>query len=67
VALVDAGSVLLGFPGAPGCTTAGFAGSLCCARAVEQKDAAGVLAASSMPQSTANIRAGWSFRLRQKR
>src|SRR5258708_4288650 len=29
VALVDGGSVLLGLPGAPCCTTTGFAGSVC--------------------------------------
>jgi len=33
-AAVDAGSFLLGFPGAPGCTTAGAAGSVCCPWAV---------------------------------
>src|SRR6266481_6246482 len=66
-ALVDGGSVLPGFPGAPGCTTTGFAGSLCCARAVEQKEAAGVLAASSMPFSTADLLAEWSLRLNRKR
>ncbi|MFZ0802810.1 MAG: hypothetical protein WAN70_11660 [Terriglobales bacterium] len=31
-ARVDDGSVLLGAPGAPGCTTTGFAGSVCCAQ-----------------------------------
>jgi hypothetical protein len=29
VALVDGGNVLLGLPGGPGCTTTGFAGSVC--------------------------------------
>jgi hypothetical protein len=28
---------LLGLPGAPGCTTAGVAGSVCCAQMVEEK------------------------------
>src|SRR6266436_5914959 len=32
VALVDGGSVLLGFPGAPGCTSTGFSITLLCAR-----------------------------------
>ena len=31
VAFVEEGSVLVGFPGAPGCTTTGAAASLCCA------------------------------------
>src|ERR1700731_2533612 len=66
-ALVDGESVLLGFPGAPGCTTTGFAGSLCCARAVERKEAAGVPAASSMAYSTADLLAEWRPRLSRKR
>src|SRR5258707_589425 len=66
-ALVDGGSVLLGFPGAPGCTITGLAGSLSCARAVEQKEAAGVPAASSMPYSTADLLAEWRPRLSRKR
>jgi hypothetical protein len=32
VALVDGGSVRVGWPGAPGCTITGLAGSACCAR-----------------------------------
>ena len=32
VALVDSGSVRVGWPGAPGCTTTGVAGSACCAQ-----------------------------------
>src|SRR5229473_2827108 len=61
VAFVDAGSVLLGLPGAPGCTTTGFAGSVCCAhimeerRPVEQKKPAEVLAASNMPAVTLTV------------
>jgi len=55
VALVDGGSVLLGLPGALGCTTTGFAGSVCCERAVEQKTLAEALAASNMPHSTADF------------
>src|SRR5216684_3572156 len=46
VALVDGGSVLLGLPGAPGCTTTGFAGSVCCERETERKKPAEVLGAS---------------------
>src|SRR2546425_10922329 len=58
VAFVDAGSVLLGLPGAPGCTTTG---SVCCAhiteekRPVEQKNPAEALAASNMPAVTFTI------------
>ena len=32
LALVDEGSVLLGIPGAPGCTTTDFPGEVCCER-----------------------------------
>jgi hypothetical protein len=39
VALVDGGSVRLGLPGAPGCTTTGFAGSICRAQTVEDERA----------------------------
>src|SRR5206468_6949751 len=55
VALVEGGSVLLGLPGAPGCTTTGVAGSVCRERAVERKKSAEALAASNMPQSTADL------------
>jgi len=54
VPLVDGGSVLLGLPGAPGCTTTGFAGSACIERTLEQKKSAGALAASNMPHNTAD-------------
>jgi len=43
---VDDGSVLLGDPGAPGCTTTGFPDSVCCAMAQEQKNAMQIQAAS---------------------
>src|SRR5215472_14297655 len=36
-AFVDGGSVLLGLPGAPGCTTTGFDESFCCAHTPEDK------------------------------
>src|ERR1700683_416304 len=51
---VVGGSVLLGFPGAPGCTTTGGAGSLCCARTAHQKNPVAPPAASIMPHSTAD-------------
>src|SRR5712671_1337890 len=38
VALVDGGRVLLGLPGAPGCTTTGVARSVCCGHRAEQKN-----------------------------
>src|ERR1700690_1094944 len=66
VAFVDDGSVLLGLPGAPGCTTTGgVADSLCCARAGAQRKAA-ALAASSMPHSTTDALATLSLRLRRE-
>jgi len=55
VALVEGGNVLLGLPGAPGCTTTAVAGSVCCERAVERKKSAEALAASNMPHSTADL------------
>jgi len=60
VALVDGGNVLLGLPGGPGCTTTGFAGSVCCAlitgekRPMEQKKPAEAHAVSNLPHSTAD-------------
>jgi len=60
VALVEGGKVLLGWPGAPGCTTTGFDGSVCCVhipeekRPLEQKKLAGTLAPSNIPHSTAD-------------
>ena len=71
--VVDDGSVLLGWPGAPGCTTTGFAGPVCCAHMaweegpVRQKKPAEALAASNMPHSTADALPEQSFRLRRKR
>src|SRR5258708_2642796 len=38
LARVDGGSVLLGLPGAPGCTTTGVAPAVCRARIAEQKN-----------------------------
>src|SRR5579862_1239839 len=37
-AFVDEGNVLLGMPGAPGCTTTGFSGGVCCERANKEKE-----------------------------
>src|ERR1700691_6507440 len=53
---VDGGRILLGFPGAPGCTTTGaVAESVCCARKARERNAAAALAASSTPLSAAHI------------
>src|SRR6266852_6440603 len=67
VPFVDGGSVLLGLPGAPGCTTTGVAGLACCASAGTEKRPAGALTASSVPHSTADPLAECSSRLRRKR
>ena len=58
VAFVDGGSLLLGLPGAPGCTTTGVAGSVCRARSGEEKRPVGALTASSVPHSTAETLVG---------
>src|SRR5438046_8025305 len=47
VALVDGGSVRVGWPGAPGCTTTGVAGSACCAQTGSENKPARVVAATS--------------------
>jgi hypothetical protein len=44
VALVDGGSVRVGCPGAPGCTTTGVPGSACCAQIGSEIRAAKALA-----------------------
>src|SRR5580704_5942567 len=51
VPLVDGGNVLLGLPGAPGCTTTGGAESVCCAQTLKQNNSAETLAAISMLDS----------------
>src|ERR1700692_607703 len=65
VALVDDGSVLLGAPGAPGCTTTGFAGSLCRARAAGEMIIPKTLAPSNA-RITTRTKPGWGFRSRRK-
>src|SRR6202035_1702276 len=57
VALVDGGSVLLGWPGAPGCTTTGLGGSVCCADIVYEK-----LAAKKATRRSADFRGERSLR-----
>jgi len=64
VALVDGGNVLLGLPGAPGCTTTGFPGSVRWAHIAEEKIAGRV--ATSIPRLTADPLVEQSLRLRRK-
>src|ERR1700684_1335441 len=65
-ARVDGGRVLLGAPGAPGCTTTGFAGSVCCARAEGEKKTAEMLAASKA-RTASRSEPGRSLCSRRKR
>jgi hypothetical protein len=67
VPFVEGGSVRLGLPGAPGCTTTGVAESVCCARAGEKKKHVRALAARSIPHTIADPLAEWSLRLRSRR
>src|SRR5260370_22741002 len=58
VACVEAGKVLVGSPGAPGCTTAGVGGSpACCASRGEPHTAAPTPTPSSMPKSATTFAA----------
>src|SRR6202049_2125737 len=66
VGLVDGGRVVLGLPGAPGCTTTGVVGSVRCARAGKEKRPVGALAARRVLHSTANPLAEWNLRFRRK-
>src|SRR5215470_877409 len=58
VAVVDGGSLLLGLPGAPGCTTMEVAESVCCAHAVEKTKPVKAPTTSSTPPIVPDIRAG---------
>jgi len=64
VARVDGGNVLLGAPGAPGCTTTDCAGLVCCARAVGKKIAETPVARNAR---TRNVRTETSFGVRLRR
>ena len=55
VALVVGGSVRVGFPGAPGWTTTGGDGAVCCAQTRIESKLAGALAAASMPKHAATL------------
>src|SRR5690242_13038431 len=50
VPFVDGGNVLVGSPGAPGCTTTGFAAPLCCAHASAQPNKTSAPNATEAPQ-----------------
>jgi len=55
VALVVGGRVRVGFPGAPGWTTTGVAGSACCAQRPEEKALASLLADTSTAEHAATL------------
>lgn len=65
VARVEDGNVLLGAPGAPGCTTTGLAGSFCCPRAAGKKGGQR-LAASIAPIRIHRAERGFELRSEQK-
>ena len=66
VAWVEGGRVLLGFPGAPGCTTTGvFAESVCCACAGSKNKISGAHTDTSAQKTGAVTPADQIFRLRQ--
>ncbi|MFZ0285510.1 MAG: hypothetical protein WAL32_09785 [Terriglobales bacterium] len=54
IPVVDDGSVLLGEPGAPGCTTTGFAGYVRCAWAAKEKKIVKTVTASNLPRRVAD-------------
>src|SRR5260370_39955859 len=61
LALVDAGRVLLGLPGAPGCTTTGVAGSVCCDHIAKQKNPEEQKKAAAVPTLIASLFQGASL------
>ncbi|MDQ1390495.1 MAG: hypothetical protein QOF56_3949 [Acidobacteriaceae bacterium] len=61
IARVDDGRVLLGAPGAPGCTTTGLVGLVCCARAAEENKSAERLATTSNACTTTRAQPGLGF------
>src|SRR5580704_16305260 len=65
VALVEAGSFLLGCPGAPGCTTTGGEAFACCARADADKNPEQVIVVASNPETNAHLFPTRGPRLRQ--
>src|ERR1700688_765217 len=65
-ARVEDGNVLVGAPGAPGCTTTGFAESLFCARAAGENKTAETLAARKARITTLRAEPGFGFTLNLK-
>jgi len=57
VALVVEGRVRVGLPGAPGWTTTGVAGAVCCAQTLKENKLAKVLAAASTHEHTKTLNA----------
>src|SRR5215510_2406297 len=55
VPLIVGGRTFVGFPGAPGWTTTGAAGSVCCAQTREEDKLARVLAAASAHENAATL------------
>src|SRR3954470_19338739 len=55
VARVVGGSWRVGFPGAPGWTTTGVEGAVCCAQTCIESKLANVLAAASTPKHAATL------------
>ena len=55
VALIVAGRVRVGFPGAPGWTTTGAAGAVCCAQTRKENKLARVVAAASAHKHAATL------------
>src|SRR6266550_1880480 len=62
VALVDGGSVRVGWPGAPGWTTTGVAGSPVCAQTGSENNPASVLAAINPLRHAETFITDWSLR-----
>jgi hypothetical protein len=55
VALVVGGRVRVGFPGAPGWTTTGLDGAVCCAQTRKENKLVSVLAAANMHKHAATL------------
>src|SRR5271165_5400156 len=66
VGRVDDGNALLGAPGAPGCTTTGFAGSARCAPAAAERKTAATPAASHARITTPRTEPALALPLQRK-
>src|SRR5215471_18224972 len=62
LAFVDGGRVLVGWPGAPGCTTTGVEESRCCETEGKGKKTTKAVAGSNMLHNRAGFFAGWTSR-----